>query len=42
MVALAIHVATLPANMKIRDGAPKSKKLEQPDNDGNNNDGVKN
>jgi hypothetical protein len=42
MVALTVYAATLPANMKIRDGAPNSKKLEQPDNDGNNNDGVQN
>ena len=28
--------------MDIRDVAPKSKNLEQPDNNGNDNDGVQN
>jgi hypothetical protein len=33
---------TLPANMDTRDVAPKSKNLEQPDNNGNDNDSVQN
>jgi hypothetical protein len=33
---------TLPANMDIRDVAPEPKNLEQPDNNGNDNDGVQN